>query len=539
VARPNPSGFAEGTSPPAGSIDEVVFAGPLDKLHGLRVFVRALTLLPPTIPVGFVGPDRDLDGAPASWWVRERVKGRRGSVHEHADWSAIIGYLRGGNRLAVVPYLSAPDLEFVRELARHRIPFLVSDFGPAPELVTDPDARTHLLFPPSSTQLARALTDYLATPLDRRRAWVNRLAAAHDPQTTEAVLGAFYTRLLTEARARRAAPTVAAAPVPRPKVTVGITHYNLGRFLPATLASIAAQSYPNLEVVVADDGSTDPASVAVVEQMQRHYPTFRFLRGPNLGVCGNRNRCLEAATGELFFPLDADNVAAPQMIEQLVDALQRQPEGVGAVSCFWLGFTDDADLGAGRYCGAYRPTGGPRVAVGLWNPYGETSGLFRTAQLRQLGGYEDLHPEYMSEDWHLYIKLAGRGLRVAVVPRALYYYRIRPDSRYRTGDHAVNHLRVLPDVAAIPFSPAERLEIWTLLASMMHVTQHTTDCCRALEKDRDALVDRLRARRYRLIDGVVSALRPLAALRRAVRRVGGVRRVWGRLMRRGVVSGVR
>jgi hypothetical protein len=42
------------------------------------------------------------------------------------------------------------------------------------------------------------------------------------------------------------------------------------------------------------------------------------------------------------------------------------------------------------------------------NVYGETSGLFRTDALRAIGGYEDLHPEYVSEDWHIYVKLAAK-----------------------------------------------------------------------------------------------------------------------------------
>jgi glycosyltransferase involved in cell wall biosynthesis len=361
---------------------------------------------------------------------------------------------------------------------------------------------------------------------------VDRLAAVHAPAAVRERIISFYSGILQEARARRVASVIPTAPQSLPKVTVGITHFNLGQFLPATLASIAAQTYPNLEVVVADDGSNDPASVAAVEEMERKYPTFKFLRGPNVGVCGNRNRCLDAATGELFFPLDADNIAAPNMIEQLVATLNRQPADVSAVSCFWLGFTNDENLKAGRYCGIYRPTGGPRTVVGLWNPYGETSGLFRTAQLRELGGYDDLHPEYMSEDWHLYIKLVARGWKVAVIPKALYFYRIRGDSRYRTGDHGVNHVRVLPDVAAMPFTAAERLEVWTLLASMHHGMEAVAEYIHALEKERQALHDRLNARRYRVVDEVCLFLKRITSPQRVV---GGIfrksRRVWERLTR--------
>ena len=547
VALPNYPAPVPRSASATGVVGEVVFVGPLDKLHGLRVFVRAVQTLPTTVPIGFIGPDPLIEGKLASLWAGERLKGRRVSMREVYDQSLILNHLRDRNRLAVVPYLSATDVEFVRTLAYHGIPFLVADYGPAAELVADDDARANVMFPASVSGLSRALADYLAAPVARRRAWVERLAEIHGSNAVRPAILGYYERALAEARANRVACAIPAAPRATSKVTVGITHFNLGQFLPATLASVAAQTHPNLEVVIADDGSTDPASVAVVDEMERLYPTFRFLRGANVGVSGNRNRCLDAATGELFFPLDADNIAAPDMIEKLVAALDRQPPDVGAISCFWLGFQTDEDLKAGRFCGSYRPTGGPRVAVGLWNPYGETSGLYRTRQLRDLGGYDDLHPEYMSEDWHLYIKIVASGLKVAVIPKALYFYRIRNDSRYRTGDHGVNHLWVLPDVAAIPFSPSERLEVWTMLAGMMYGAELAREERRAIERERVALEDRLQARRYRMVDGFCSALRRVAVVLRCVAAVRGAvgyvarkgRRVCGRLKRLVMVSGRR
>jgi hypothetical protein len=104
----------------------------------------------------------------------------------------------------------------------------------------------------------------------------------------------------------------------------------------------------------------------------------------------------------------------------------------------------------------------------------------------------------------------------------------------------VNHVRVLPDVAAIDFTPAERLEVWTLVASLMHGARAADERCLAIARERDALADRLRARRYRLLDGVLEKLRalnPVRALRRAVRVAKRVKtRVWGRSTRAALVS---
>jgi len=143
----------------------------------------------------------------------------------------------------------------------------------------------------------------------------------------------------------------------------------------------------------------------------------------------------------------------------------------------------------------------------------------------------------MSEDWHLYIKIAARGLAVAVIPESLYFYRIRSDSRYRTGDHGVNHVRVLPDVAAIALTPPEQLELWTLLARLMPSNREISGHWAAVIKHRDEVLERLNSPRYRALDAVLWALRPWAWVRRAgkiAKRVRG--RVWGRLGRPVVVS---
>src|SRR5262249_31408807 len=103
-----------------------------------------------------------------------------------------------------------------------------------------------------------------------------------------------------------------------PLVTVCIPYYNLAAHLPRTLASLAEQTYPHLEVLVIDDGSTDPAARAVFDQMNDRFSRFRFLRQPNAGIGATRNRGLAEARGDYFLPVDADNVTRPDMVERFV-----------------------------------------------------------------------------------------------------------------------------------------------------------------------------------------------------------------------------
>jgi hypothetical protein len=126
-----------------------------------------------------------------------------------------------------------------------------------------------------------------------------------------------------------------------PLVTVAIAHHNLGRYFPDTLATLAAQSYPNLEVIAIDDGSTDSASVEVFESMRAKYPAWTFLRQENAGIGATRNRILELAKGEFFIPVDADNLARPDMVAKFVTAIQRNPQ-LAAMSCYFLAFDVEA-----------------------------------------------------------------------------------------------------------------------------------------------------------------------------------------------------
>src|SRR5438105_2912042 len=82
-------------------------------------------------------------------------------------------------------------------------------------------------------------------------------------------------------------------------------------------------------------------------------------RQPNAGIGATRNRCLELARGEFFIPVDADNLARPEMVERFVRALGRNPH-LAAMTCYFLAF-EDAPAGRepDRFLFAGRPTGGP------------------------------------------------------------------------------------------------------------------------------------------------------------------------------------
>jgi glycosyltransferase involved in cell wall biosynthesis len=247
-----------------------------------------------------------------------------------------------------------------------------------------------------------------------------------------------------------------------PLVTIGIAHYNLGRYLLEALAALAAQTYPNLEVIVIDDGSTDPHSLDVFGEMERRYPHWRFLRQANAGIGATRNRCLEQARGEFFIPVDADNISKPEMVERLVTALRRNP-GLDAMTCYFLAFPDGSGNPPREFLHALRPTGGPYPLAAIRNVFGDANAIFRTAAFRADGGYET-DRSTSCEDWEAFVKLVHAGRRIGVVPEHLFYYRHLPAGFSRRTSWFKNHQRVLRQFThrnALP--PREAEVLWTTL----------------------------------------------------------------------------
>lgn len=108
--------------------------------------------------------------------------------------------------------------------------------------------------------------------------------------------------------------------MPDPGISVIIPVYNGERFLAEALASVAAQTYRPIEVIVADDGSTD-GSAALAEV---HTGT-RCLRLPHAGVSAARNSAIGEARGEWLAFLDCDDTWLPERLAVQIAAMEAAP----------------------------------------------------------------------------------------------------------------------------------------------------------------------------------------------------------------------
>lgn len=218
-----------------------------------------------------------------------------------------------------------------------------------------------------------------------------------------------------------AGTTVSAMPL----VSVVSATNRISPFFAEALGSLAAQTYPRVEIIVVDDGSPDPAAVDVV--VARVAPEARVLHRVAAGVSSARNAGAQASTGEFVVFFDDDDIAHPQRIATQAALLTTTPS---AVACYCGLRTIDATghvlveadqtAVADRLDIARRRTGilAPNLMV-------------RRADFEAVGGFDPALR--LAEDLDLVLKLSGRGDFV-FAPQALADYRLHTSnttSRHR------------------------------------------------------------------------------------------------------------
>ncbi len=200
-------------------------------------------------------------------------------------------------------------------------------------------------------------------------------------------------------------------------VSVIIPAHNEAANLGRTLASVLEQSYPHLEVLVVDDGSTDD-TLAVARRWQEQDSRVRVFRNEQrTGKASAQNLALNFAKGEFVVILDADSSLSRTSV---AEALKKFADPrVGAVSCNLRAQNPHATVLTALQDLEYLISiSVGRIAQAWWGTLFIVSGGFgvmRRAALAQVGGF-DVHT---CEDLDITIKLREKGWRIAFAPRTL------------------------------------------------------------------------------------------------------------------------
>ena len=218
--------------------------------------------------------------------------------------------------------------------------------------------------------------------------------------------------------------------VNRPLVSVVITHYNLGKYVLKCIESVVDSDYPNIEIVLIDDCSTDFASVQIIETLLGNEDlNLRVVRlESNIGLAAARNYGIEQTRGDYILTLDADDLIHPDFLTVAVEALENSRDFDVIVSHAGL-FPDGTDVPLPH---SKDDMEGYSVFVGEAKMSGLTENRFSTSaavfrrSVFAISRYDDALDVY--EDWSLYLALCDRRVRFIVLNEVYFFYRHRRNS---------------------------------------------------------------------------------------------------------------
>lgn len=200
------------------------------------------------------------------------------------------------------------------------------------------------------------------------------------------------------------------------KVSVIIPCYNQGPYLSESVGSVLAQTFTDFEIVIVDDGSSDPETVSLLNTSV--WPKTTILHVPHGGVSHARNAAISAASGTYILPLDADDKIGPDYLEKAA-ALLDQDADLGIVYCRAAYFGKKKGEWSLPVFHASQMARGNMIF---------NAGVFRKSDWETVGGYDPGMAECW-EDYEFWVALLELGRTAFQIPEILFYYRIQQVSR--------------------------------------------------------------------------------------------------------------
>ena len=205
-----------------------------------------------------------------------------------------------------------------------------------------------------------------------------------------------------------------------PLVSVVLPVYNPGRYLRECMDSLVAQTYPRLEVVVVDDGSTDESD-EVIRSYADVFDCMVHVRRENRGLVATLNEAIGRARGDLIARMDADDIAHPRRLAVQVRFLESHPRV--DICGTWVERIGEGGQHLGRWRGP-RTVEGARMGALFRSPVFHPSVVFRRTLWEAYG--PDLYRPGLDglEDYELWTRLLAAGHGVANVPFEGLRYRV-------------------------------------------------------------------------------------------------------------------
>lgn len=204
-----------------------------------------------------------------------------------------------------------------------------------------------------------------------------------------------------------------------PLVSVIIPCYNAERYVESAVRSIMEQTYTNLEILVADDCSTD-GTFSILKKLAAEDSRIKILRNEtNLGVVDTLNELVSEASGVYIARMDADDISLPDRIARQIAFLQQNPQ-IDFCGCNAFHINDDGKtIGKTTLPESYDDV---RFFLAYYSTFYHPA-IFARAEVFKQNAYDKdfLH----AEDYELWCRLIfAKGMKGANLKERLLKYRI-------------------------------------------------------------------------------------------------------------------
>ena len=200
-----------------------------------------------------------------------------------------------------------------------------------------------------------------------------------------------------------------------PLVSVVITAYNAETTIAETIESVLGQTYPALEIIVADDGSTDATAEIV-----RRFPAVKLLQQTNMGQPVARNLGIRASTGQFLAFIDSDDLWHPDKIRLQIQTLMECPEA-GWSYCDCLHFAEAVSAPLYKNSQLLKPHSGWVQHRLLYENFISSPTPVIRREVFEIVGNWDAGVR-QCEDWNMWLQIASR-YPLVYVPSILAYHR--------------------------------------------------------------------------------------------------------------------
>lgn len=228
-----------------------------------------------------------------------------------------------------------------------------------------------------------------------------------------------------------------------PRISVLMGVYNCASTVEEAVRSIMDQTYPDWELIICDDGSTDD-TLQIVRRLQQQDPKRIILleNGRNRGLNYTLNRCLGEARGLYVARMDGDDISLPKRLERQIDYLENNPD-IAFTGTQMDAFDENGIWGRHTY--PEKPVNKDFLLCPI---FGHPTVMVRREAYLSVGGYSESKWLLRVEDFHLWIKMYAKGYVGANLQEVLYLYRddrngyTKRKFRYRLNAVYVNILAI-------------------------------------------------------------------------------------------------